>query len=243
MIRSISIALACCALLAAGARAQTTGTPADVRLDRLRPGTDSMFVYIVLREEQRYAGTVHDELRTVEHDGNPALLRVYRSNVGMFGVRLDSMLMTVPSGATLYASSTAPRPWRARYAADSVTGMRTDAKGSLQRVARAFRGPGYEPSTFDMMLRAAPLAQGYRFSVDAYYALDDSVLTLTAVVAGSEPVEVEGGRSVDAWRVDVDFSGLKVTMWIDQNTRALLRQIIRASPSASMLMTRVPPRP
>lgn len=242
MIRPLSIALACCALLAPGARAQSTGTPADVRLDRLSPGSDSLYVYIVQRNGQTYAGTVHDELRAVEQNGSPALLRVYRTNLGMLGVRVDTMISAVPSGATLYASSTGSNPWRARYAADSVTGMRTDERGTSRPISRAFRGPAYEGSMFDVMLRAAPLAQGYRLKVPAYSALMDSVMTLTATVAGSDPVEVEEGGSVDAWRVDVDFAGLEVTMWIDRKTRALVRQSIQTSPYSSMLMTRVPPR-
>ncbi|MBB4635389.1 hypothetical protein [Longimicrobium terrae] len=243
MIRPIPIALACCALLAAGARAQTTGTHADVRFDRLSPGADSMYVYVVLRDRQVYAGTVHDELRSVAQNGSPALLRVYRSNMGILGVRVDTMISAVPSGATLYASSTGTQPWRVRYAADSITGTRTDAQGVSRRIARAFRGPAYDGTMFDMMLRAAPLAQGYQFRVNAYHAMADSAMTVTATVAGSELVEVEGSRPVDAWRVNVDFAGTEVTMWIDQNTRALVRQLIQSPPYGAMLMTRVPPRP
>ena len=88
----------------------------------------------------------------------------------------------------------------------------------------------YSSASFDLILRASPLADGYRVPVPTFSGREGSHV-LTANVAGSEEVEGHG----DTWRIEADFAGLPVTFWISKTSRRLVRQIMHVSPTVEIM--------
>lgn len=241
MHRPLLIALAASLAIARGAGAQQSPAPPDVRMDRVRLGTDTMQVYLEHGGEQVHAGVQWDEIRVIDVGGSPAVQRVYRQASEMLGERVDTIVSSVPGLRPRSFVTHGPMPLAIVFRADSIVGWRTGEEGARVPVAHAVRSPVYDGSSFDLIVRAGALAEGYRISIPAYLSTGDSIVMLSAEVTGSERVEVEDGRFVDTWEVEMDFAGLSTTLWIDKRTRSLARQVIRLDDEMSLLLSRVAP--
>ena len=212
----------------------------DLEASRLALGTDSLDIFLVRGAEQRRVGRVWDELQRLDRNGVPSLRRIYRTENAAFGSSLDS---TYSRWADLkpmaHKSEGRQAVVEVLYRTDSILGRRSLGGGSPRSIARVGDAALYDGSSFDVMIRAAPLREGYRIEVRAYLTTQDSVVTLAARVTGAERLQHPSGEPpLDVWVVDMDFAGLASTLWIDKRTHALVRQVIKLTPDIPMLMTR-----
>lgn len=226
------------ALPAAAAGAQTVP---DVRMERVRTTADSMQIYMIRGSDTVHLGMLWDTVQVTEHAGAPAVRRVYHTVNRAFGPEHNAYVYRLPGLTPVSTEDLGAEPYSLEFRADSVVGWMM-ASDRRRKVARAV-GPGvYDESVADLLVRASDLREGYAVSFRAYLTPYDSVGTIEARVTGTERVTVEGGRTADTWVVEMDYAGLSTTLWIDQRTRALQRQIIQLMPGMAMYMDRLPVR-
>jgi hypothetical protein len=201
----------------------------DGRLLRLT--TDSLEVYVVRHGQSQRTGLIVDRLDTARVNGEVVLRRVYRTNDAVLGTSLDTLIDALPD---LHARSVRTAGSRAieelDWKGDRVTGA-VEQKGKAERGIdeRVPEGGGYSSASFDVILRASPLAEGYAVAVPAFSGQEGAAV-LTARVVGSEDISGYG----ETWRVDADFSGMSVSFWISKTSRRLVRQVMRIAPGAEI---------
>ena len=201
----------------------------DGRLLRLT--TDSLEVYVVRRGEAQRTGLIVDRLDTTRVNGEAVLRRVYRTDDAVLGTSLDTLIDALPD---LHARSVRTVGSRAIEALDWKGDRVT---GSVEQNGKAERGidevvptgGGYSSASFDVILRASPLVEGYAVDVPTFSGQDGAAV-LTARVVGSEEISGYG----DTWRVDADFSGMSVSFWISKTSRRLVRQVMHIAPNAEI---------
>jgi hypothetical protein len=208
-------------------------------LSRLRRGTDSMSIILVRNGDEVPVGQLWDEIIDTSVRGAPALRRVYRTVNAVFGPHAETTVVRTPKLNLL------TRRTYAQLASDSVAvgddsirGWRDVGQQGRQPIARQADSTAIDGSMFDVLLRAAPLGPGYRIQARAYISTQDTIGVLTAWVTGASPIRQRDMRIVDTWVVAIDFLGLSSTLWIDKESRALVRQVITLSPEIQMLMQR-----
>lgn len=227
--------LAIAGLCAAGTLACTRSSAPIAAVDgrRLPLGVDSLRVYLIRGNDTTQTGGIIDALTTGERDGRQLLYRVYESRDQVLSSGVDSLtdeLVTLRpvrhrsrrrSGAELLD-----------YSGQRVTGMIRGADGDSVIVDTSLPGVVFNSSSFDLVLRAAPLAEGWSATVPAFLPSSRSVVALTARVAGLETI---GGQQ--CWRVEADFEGTPVTFWITQDGHKLRQQPMRIRPDVSILFS------
>lgn len=224
MTRTVLASLAAIALAASSASAQP-----DIAFDRIRTRTDSLYVYTMDGGEREHTGMIHDQLRTFLHDRRPALRRVYRTTDRRLGNAVDTIVSRLPGLAPLAYTSHRRRHGYVEYRAGRILGrMETDS--TPVTIDRALREGVYDGASFDLIVRASPLEEGFALSLPAYVLSADVVVTLYAEVARSERIDAGRGRMVEAWVVEMDFGGMKSTLWIDRETHDLVRQALWLRP-------------
>lgn len=203
--------------------------------DRLRCGIDSLAVSLLREGSRQRTGIIVDECR-VSGTGNTRLMtRIYRTTDAVLGNRLDTIVDVW--------RSLEPRRYRSRSSREVVQLDWAEGRlrGTIQTqgqpaatVDEAAKAGVYNSASFDVIVRASPLAAGYSLALPAFVP-GRGIATLTAKVVGDESVD---GQS--AWRVDADFSGLAVTFWIAKQSRQLLKQVIHAAPGADIEFVALP---
>ena len=203
-------------------------------------GVDSLEIHILQGVTAQRVGMLWDELSMVSAEGEPALRRVYRTENSAFGPTLDSTFSRWSNLTPLsHRSDGRQSSVAVSYHADSVLGRRS-LNGSPERsIRRALTSGIYDGASFDLLVRAAPLAPKYELTVPGYVSVTDTIARLSARVVGSERIRLaDGAEGPEVWRVEMDFAGLASTMWIAKADRRMVRQTIRLTPQLSMLMVR-----
>src|SRR5215211_3078374 len=90
------------------------------------------------------------------------------------------------------------------------------------------RSPLYNSASFDLIVRASPLAMGYAVAVPSYVP-SRGIVTLTAKVVGDDMIDGQA-----TWRVDADFTGMSVSFWVAKTSRRLLKQVMHVAPGADI---------
>jgi hypothetical protein len=111
-----------------------------------------------------------------------------------------------------------------------VVGVVEQAGTATRQVDTAAAGGVYSSASFDLVVRAAPLTQGYTLTVPAFSGRQGAK-TLSARVAASETLPGLGAT----WRVEADVGGRPVTFWISKDSRRLVRQLVRVTPGIEIL--------
>lgn len=231
-----------CAILIAGALTHPVRVAAQhpsLDLGRLRQGVDSMSIAIVRGNDTTPVGQLWDEIRFFNGPDGAQLRRVYWTINEAFGPTLDSTFSMAPDLKPI-------RRWSSgRFASDSIVYRGDSASGwadgpspPRRVVARQVPVGIIDPSSFDLVVRTAELSPDYVLSVRSYLAWQDSVVTLTARVLSTEPIRQRDGAVVDCWKVEGDFDNLRVIMWVDKVTRALVQETIHLTPDIAMYMLR-----
>jgi hypothetical protein len=207
-------------------RAQPVREPKpDAR--RLHLGTDSLEVFIVRQRQWQRTGTIVDRLDTIRVDGELRLQRIYRRTDAVLGNGVDTLVDHFPD--------LVPRSVQSRsegggtellvWSAGRLTGTLEQPAKEKQSIDTTAAPSLYSSASFDLILRASPLAEGYEIAVSGYSARRGATI-LTAKVIGPEVLAGLG----DTWRLDANFGGISVTFWIAKTSRRLIREIVRVSP-------------
>lgn len=210
-------------------------------LTLLRRGTDSMSIALVRNGTETPAGQLWDNLSDISFGGGPALRRIYRTVNTIFGPQAETTVVVVriPELSLLsrrtYSQSASDSLVES---GDSIRGWRQAGQRGRLQVSRLADRAAIDGSLFDALIRAAPLAPGYRIEARAYVGSQDTTAVLTATVSGTAPIRRRDMRVVDTWVVEMDFLGLSTTLWIDTGTRDLVREVIHLSPEFQVLMQR-----
>lgn len=215
-------------LIAAPATAQQT-VAVDGR--RLTAGIDSLAIFYIQGGDTTRTGLLRDELTFLEEDGRRVLRRVYRTVDRVLGPRIDTL---VDVAATLepvrHRSSTDRAREVLNFAAGQVTGWLWLANGDSVAVSAPVATGTVNASAFDLVLRASDLREGWAAEVPAFLPNARATTALRARVTG---VEVVAGEP--CWRVAAEFTGMPVTFWIGQRSRALRQQLMQFRPDAAVL--------
>jgi hypothetical protein len=223
------------AVTATSALAQTPpGPQPDGR--RLRLASDSFDVYVVRLGQPQRTGFLVDRLDTVRVDGEAMLRRIQRTSDAVLGSSVDTL---VDALATLQPRSVRSHSDRGTEFLDwqtrRVVGVVEEPDSPARSIDSPLPSGWYSSASFDLILRACPLADGYGVAVPTFSGRLGSRV-LTARVTGSEEIEGHG----DTWRIEADFGGLPVTFWVRKSSRRLVRQVMYISPALEIMLV-VPP--
>ena len=228
----------CAALVAllaacpATARAQSAGGLSGVDGRRIRAGTDSLAIYLVRGADTMRTGIVRDELVVDRSGPRPLLRRAYYSADRAIGTIVDT---TADDLETLLPVRERSRTDRSAEFLDfepgRVRGWLRLANGDSVPVDAALPAAVYRASAFDLVLRAAPLAEGWSAKVPVFMSSTRTVVPLHARVVALEAV---GGEP--CWRVDVYFAGLPVSFWVARDSRALRKQLMYVQNDTKVLI-------
>lgn len=220
------------ALAVAGPAAAQRGSP-DPDARRLRPGVDSLGIYLVRGADTTRTGTLRDELAVVREGDRELLRRVYVSADRVLGTRVDTLVDALADLRPVRHRSRTDRSVEALdFAAGRATGWLRLANQDSVGVDAAAVG-AYNASSFDLVLRASSLRDGWEATVPAFLPPARAVSPMRARVAGIEAV---GGER--CWRVQAEFGGTPVTFWIGQTSRALRQQTLQVRPDVQILFRR-----
>jgi hypothetical protein len=205
----------------------------------IRTGLDSMAIFLVRQGTPAAIGQLWDEIVPAPGSQDHAWRRVYRTQNQVFGPHLDTTVVPLPA-LTLIGRRT-----RSALFSDSLVGDNGRIRGWYQQgqkppttVTRDLPAGVIESSFYDLAVRAAPLAPGYTLTLSGYTSSQDSVLTLSSTVQGEEEITQRDGQKRATWRVEMTFGGLPSVMWIDKDTRALVKQTIDLGQGNQILMQR-----
>lgn len=209
-------------------------SPVQPSPELLRPSTDTLYQYLVRGADTTFIGTVVDALELATIDGRRVLRRVYSGDSRLTGISRDTL---IDDAATLRPVRTASYSSRAiehvAYSRDRALGWILQPTGDSLRIDAEIPTHVYSASSFDMVLRAAPLTDGWRATVPAFVASSRVVVPMTARVAGTERVD-----GLECWRVDAEYMGMSVTFWVERESRRLCRQEMRPQAGIALLFTR-----
>jgi len=210
-------------------------------LSRLKCGIDSLEIYVVQASARRHTGTLVDECRSSGTGSARVLTRIYRTTDRVLGNRLDTIVdlwssLEPRSYHSVSSRMSSGEKIRLDWSGNRLRGRIEPDNKPAVAVDEEVKSPHYNSASFDVLLRASPLAVGYSVEVPAYVP-GRGLSKLTAKVAGEE--EVAGQAS---WRVDTDFAGLPVTFWIGKTSRQLLKQVMHLSPEADIEFDLLPAR-
>lgn len=214
--------------------AAQAGPISGVDGERLKLGVDSMEIFLVRGSDTVSTGMAWDELSHTQWRGAPALRRIYRSRDRVLGVRVDTIIDEPGSLRPLsHRSRTARSRESLDFSSEHVVGWTYDASGDSTAVAIDIPAGVYNGSSFDLLLRAAPLSEDWAVEIPSFVASSGRVLPLRARVVEKEII----GRQ-DCWRVDGDFGGTPVTFWIEEQSRDLCQQVMEFGPGIHILFRR-----
>jgi hypothetical protein len=201
---------------------------------RLRAGMDTLHVWRMQGTDSTRTGTIIDELRVSDEGGQRVLRRSYRTIDDARGTSVDSMVDRLPSLAPLEHRS---------YGSNETTSIRF-ADGRVKGTIRPTTGDSVvldSPvpegiinfASFDLAVRAAPLAVGLQAEVPALLASQRAIAPLRIHVTRLEQI---GGMR--CWRVEAEFTGMPVIFWVSEETRTLCRQEMRPGPGVVLVFAR-----
>ena len=220
-------------ILAVSAISVVAQTPTAPQPDgrRLRLGSDSLEVYIIRMGQPQRTGYLIDRLDTVRVNGETMLRRIYRTTDAVLGSSVDTLVDVLSSLQPRSVWSRSNRGTeRLDWQMNRVVGVVEEPDAPARSIDSPRPNGWFSSASFDLILRASPLADGYRISVPTFSGLRGSHV-LTANVARSEAVEGYG----DTWRIEADFAGLPVTLWIGKTSRRVVRQIMHVSPTVKIM--------
>jgi hypothetical protein len=96
----------------------------------------------------------------------------------------------------------------------------------------------FSSAQFDVVVRALPLAAGYRTRVPFYYVGTIGLRSTPVHVVGEERIRASDGSEVDCWLVDLEGVGVRSRFWISKDTRLFYRLVDTGDPSGEWSFSR-----
>jgi len=218
--------------------------PGSVRLDArlVMPGTDTMImsrdaeaeaVSSLSRPGRVVVGmTIETVRRATDETGRKVLDVTFeeRDGTGVVGrttTRVD-------------AGSLLPLRQRAQLGGGHVVsllytgGHVVGVDSAPDRPAHLFNAPvpdtAYTSGAIDLLLRALPLADGFRTTVPLYFPAENVLQALPVRVEARERITTRAGHPSDCWLVAADFPGdITEHFWVDQTSHAIVRILAHES--------------
>ncbi|HTK54419.1 MAG TPA: hypothetical protein VL308_21150 [Gemmatimonadaceae bacterium] len=213
---------------------QAQATPvAGLDPKRLRLTTDSLEVYLV-REGERYrSGTIVDALDTVRVNGELRLQRIYRRTDVALGNGVDTLVDAFADLTLRLVDSRSDDGGveHVEWENGRLVGAVEQSGKSTREIDTTVTRGVYSSASFDLILQAAPLADGYRVAISAFSGRRGA-RTVSAKVAASEKLPGFGAT----WRVEADLGGRRATFWITKDSRRLVRQAVHVTPALDILI-------
>jgi hypothetical protein len=227
------VAVLLLALSAAPARSQSQP---DIDASRLALGADTLAVFRVRGDDTVRTGIIVDVLSIVERDGRRLLHRVYVTDDEVLGLSLDTIIDAMPDLTPVRHRRVSNRQGTSLdFAGGHVNGSITLATGETVPIAQEIPDGVIGAASFDIALRASPLAAEWSGDFPAFLEDSRTVGTLHARSAGIHTIAGE-----TCWRVQAEFAGLPVTFWISTRSRRLRQQLIVIEPDFAILFAPVP---
>lgn len=199
----------------------------------LRLTTDSLEVYLVRQGERYRSGTIVDALDTVRVNDELLLQRVYRRTDVALGNGVDTLVDAFADLTLRRIDSRSDEggveheEWRG----GRIVGVVEQSGKPARQIDTAVARGAYSSASFDLVVRAAPLVDGYAVTVSAFSGRQGAK-TVSARVAASETLFPFGAT----WRVEADFGGRSATFWITKDSRRLVRQLVHVAPGLEILI-------
>lgn len=199
----------------------------------LRLTTDSLEVYLVRQGERYRSGTIVDALDTVRVNDELRLQRVYRRTDVALGNGVDTLVDAFADLTLRRIDSRSDEggveheEWRG----GRIVGVVEQSGKPARQIDMAAPGGAFSSASFDLVVRAAPLVDGYAVTVSAFSGRQGAK-TVSARVAASETLFPFGAT----WRVEADFGGRAATFWITKDSRRLVRQLVHVAPGLEILI-------
>ena len=195
--------------------------------------TDSLELYLVRQGDRYRTGTIVDALDTVRVNDELRLQRVYRRTDAALGNGVDTLVDAFADLTLRRIDSRSDEggveheEWRS----GRIVGVVEQSGKPARQIDTAAARGAYSSASFDLVLRAAPLVDGYAVTVSAFSGRQGAK-TVSARVAASETLFPFGAT----WRVEADFGGRSATFWITKDSRRLVRQLVRVAPDLEILI-------
>jgi hypothetical protein len=220
------------ALLSTAVRAQPKPV-AGLKPRLLGLTTDSLEIYVVRQADQQRSGTIVDALDTVRVNGELRFRRVYTRTDDVLGNGVDTLVDAFADITlrTVDSRSEGGGVEHLEYRNGRFVGTLEQSGSAARPVDTGASGGGYSSASFDLLLRSAPLANGYSLSLPAFSGRQGWKI-VSAKVTGSETLPQFG----ETWRINADFGGRTATFWITKDSRRLVRQLINAAPGIQILI-------
>jgi hypothetical protein len=192
----------------------------DLRLNQA-PGPDTV-VYrrtITRGGQDSSAGTRTVVLRKLAAAGGSSLLEVEQRFPGGGGEILDTALAELRTlRAVAHRSHQPTRTMRFSFAGNYAEGTVGDSV-----VRQALGGPIFDSNVLDLVVAALPLVRGFTVELPFFIYERGGRVPLRATVQDRGAVAFAWLGQRDAWVVAVGVPGAPATVWIDTETRAVLR--------------------
>jgi hypothetical protein len=137
-------------------------------------------------------------------------------------VTLDSVAVARGTLAPFWHSDVTPTGrMRVTYDGGTMRGTAVDTAGGESAVEAPVAPGAFDYSIGRLIINQLPLAPGYG-GVLLTHDVKRGAIPVGFRVVGEESVTV-GGRTADAWKVEMDYGTFKAERWIDRETKADLR--------------------
>ena len=210
-------------LLTGTGQSACTQPPPEPDGRRLTLSTDTLVKFVIQGGDTIETGFIVDELRHITLDGRPALQRIYRSEDRQTVRSLDTLVDDASSLAPIMTASRSLRAIeRVSYFPLRAHGVLHQPTGDSIAIDVALPALVYSSSSFDLVLRAAPLAEGWEAEVPSFVASSRVVVPMRARVHSVERIDDR-----ECWRVEAEFMGMSVAFWVDTESRRLCQQVMR----------------
>ena len=140
------------------------------------------------------------------------------------GEIVDTAIAELPTmRAVAHRSHQPTKTMRFDFSGDSVGGTVTESAGSASAVRQSVGGPIFDSNVIDLVVASLPLAPD--LSTTLPFFIYERGGRVEMPVAVRERVRVAFGTlgKRDAWIVSVGVPGAPATVWVDAQTRAVLR--------------------
>ena len=198
----------------------------------LRPGTTVKRMILARAGQEQEIGKITEELKIV----NGEVIRTQTVSSPMVGQSVDTVVFKQANFAPVrHRGKSLQRTLSIDYTGNKVTGSMAPASGgTAQPIDVTTDSPLFDSGVVDLILSGLPLAEGYAAKIPAYMLEAGGKTAMMVKVTGSENVTMPGASPVDAWVVEAELGGQKLTHWIDKSTREILKSTLSPAPGVEL---------
>lgn len=207
-------------------------------------GKDTLSIWVVQGNDTLPMGRLIDSITVQRNRGVPLVHRVLWTDAPIFGPRVDTVVSRLDTGALLRYVGVTPRGTdRVDVVNGRATGTASGPGGTSVVIDLSLPDSTVLATNLDLVLRSRLLYVGDIVAVRLFVPPLLSI-GVAEMRVEAEPV-IDGERT---WRLAATNLDNKVTYWISQRSRLLLRQTMLGPNGALLLLDRRPipspqPRP